>query len=120
MNEVLVVDDEPEMLEILKLMLKDSGIHVDTCESGYDAVKKTGEKKYDLILLDIRMPGLDGWGTLKKLKEENRLKDTKIIILTIEKGPGEEIIGFQADVEDYITKPFDFQDLMKRIKSVLN
>ncbi|MFC2162665.1 response regulator transcription factor [Candidatus Altiarchaeota archaeon] len=119
MVKILVVDDEPDMLEILKLVLEEHGYEVHTSLSGYECLSKAGRNSYDLILLDIRMPGMDGWVTLRKLKEKGITKKSKIMVLTVEKGPGTEIFGLQDVVADYMIKPFDNAELVRHVKDVL-
>ncbi len=117
--KILVVDDEQDMVDILELVLKQAGYETEKAYSGAECIQKTQDKKFDLILLDIRMPGMDGWTTLRKLKESKVTDKTKVIILTVEKGPGVEIFGLQDIVSDYITKPFDREKLIKHIKKAL-
>lgn len=118
-GSILVVDDEPDMVDILKLLLSQAGYTVDGVLSGKECIEKAGKQSYDLIILDIRMPGMDGWSTLQKLYDKRVTDKTKVVILTVEKGPGIEIFGLQDVVADYITKPFDKEELVKRIKRAL-
>ncbi len=118
-NRVLVVDDEPDMVEILRLVLTQAGYQVQPVLSGRDCLESTSKEDYDLIILDIRMPEMDGWTTLRKLRERKVTDRTKIIILTVEKGPGVEIFGLQDVVADYITKPFDRERLIKHVRKAL-
>ncbi|MFH1404241.1 MAG: response regulator [Candidatus Altiarchaeota archaeon] len=119
MARILVVDDEPEIIDILTMILQQAGYEVDSAPSGQECIKKAVDGKYDAILLDVRMPALDGWKTLKKLKEDGIADKLKIIMLTVEKGPGVEIFGLQDVVDDYIIKPFDKNILLKHIREVL-
>jgi DNA-binding response OmpR family regulator len=118
-NKILVVDDEPDMVDILKLVLTQAGFDVSTAYSGKECLEKVSKEDYNLIILDIRMPQMDGWTTLRKLKEKKITDKTRVIILTIEKGPGVEIFGLQDVVVDYITKPFDREKLIKHVKKAL-
>ncbi len=120
MAKILVVDDEPEMLDILDLILVKEGYDVDIVESGSECLKKARKEKYDLIILDIRMPEMSGWETLQKLKDIGIAKKVKIVMLTVEKGPGVEIFGLQDVVDDYLIKPFDQKVIVKHIKEVLS
>ncbi|MFH1788134.1 MAG: response regulator [Candidatus Altiarchaeota archaeon] len=119
MAKILVVDDEPEILDILQIMLEDAGHAVEKALSGYECLDKLRKNKFELILLDIRMPKMDGWETLRKMKEKGIVDGVKVVILTIEKGPGVEIFGLQDVVADYLTKPFDKNVLLKTIKNVM-
>ncbi len=116
---ILVTDDEPDMVDIVRLVLGQAGFEVDSAYGGKECIDKVSKSAYDLIMLDIRMPEMDGWATLRKLKEKGVTDDTRVIILTVEKGPGVEIFGLQDVVADYITKPFDRDKLVKRVKKAL-
>jgi DNA-binding response OmpR family regulator len=118
-EKILVVDDEPDMVDIINLILSKSGYLVDVAYNGMECITKAYKKKYDLIILDIRMPKMDGWSTLKKLKEAKITDKTPVIILTVEKGPGVEIFGLQEAVADYITKPFEKDKLVKRVRKAI-
>ena len=118
--KILVTDDEPDMVDIVRLVLKQAGFEIETAYSGMECIEKASSTGFDLIILDIRMPELDGWGTLRKLKESGITNKTKVIILTVEKGPGVEIFGLQDVVTDYITKPFEREKLVKHVKKALN
>lgn len=118
-NRILVVDDEPDMIDILRLVLTQAGFHVTGASGGRECLDKTSKEDFDLIILDIRMPQMDGWTTLKKLKENGVTDHTAVIILTVEKGPGVEIFGLQDVVSDYMVKPFDREKLIKHVKKAL-
>lgn len=114
-----MVDDEPEMIKAIKIMLESGGYVVHTTASGVECLNVVDSIKPDLILLDIRMPQMDGWATLKKLKAKGVTKKTKVIVVTVEKGPGAEIFGLQDDVADYITKPFEMKVLLDSVRRAL-
>jgi two-component system, OmpR family, response regulator VicR len=118
-TRILVVDDEPDMVDILKLVLTQAGFDVSTAYSGRECIEKASKDDFDLIILDIRMPEMDGWTTLRKLKEKKITDKTRVVILTVEKGPGVEIFGLQDVVADYITKPFEREKLIKHVKKAL-
>ncbi len=117
--KILVVDDEPDMVDIVELTLTQAGFEVSKAYGGKECLEKASKEDYDLIILDIRMPGMDGWETLRKLKEKKITDRARVIILTVEKGPGVEIFGLQDVVSDYITKPFDREKLIKHVKKAL-
>lgn len=119
MNRIMVVDDEEELLDVLEIMLDDEQFEVIKAQSGAQCLEKIRESPVDLILMDVRMPGMDGWETVRKLKEDGVTKDTKIIMLTVEKGPGVEIFGLQDVVSDYVTKPVDRDNLIGRVRKAL-
>lgn len=118
-EKILVVDDEPDMVDILRLVLGQSGYDVDAAFGGGECIDKASNNEYDLIILDIRMPEMDGWTTLKSLKERSITDNVPVIILTVEKGPGVEIFGLQDVVTDYITKPFEREKLILRVKKAI-
>ncbi|MFH0860544.1 MAG: response regulator [Candidatus Altiarchaeota archaeon] len=121
MNElanIMVVDDEADMVEILKHMLESHGHKVSTALSGEECIRKVVQSPPDILVLDIRMPGMDGWQVLKSLKEKKVTDKSKVLILTVEKGPGVEIFGLQDVVSDYLVKPFDKRQLLRVISSL--
>lgn len=118
MANILVVDDESDMLDIMKHMLEAQGHHVTTVSSGKECLEKVKALAPDILILDIRMPEMDGWETLKELKARNVTDKSKVIILTVEKGPGIEIFGLQDVVTDYLVKPFDKKQLLRVISSL--
>ncbi|MBD3262012.1 MAG: response regulator [Candidatus Altiarchaeales archaeon] len=120
MKRIMVVDDEKDLRHIVRLVLEKKGYEVEDASCGAECIKKIGEAASDLIIMDVRMPGMDGWKTIWKLKQKNMIKKTKIIMLTVEKGPGVEIFGLQDVVTDYLTKPFDSQQLLERVDKALN
>ncbi|MBT4400154.1 MAG: response regulator [Bacteroidetes bacterium] len=109
MSKILVVDDEIKACELLKRFLEMKGYDVITANSGKDAIEKTKSEKPDAMLLDIRMPGMEGTEVLKRIREFD--KDVGIIMVTAVK---EEQIGkeaLKAGADEYITKPIDFNYL---------
>jgi len=120
MDSVLVVDDEKDLLDVVSLMLTEEGFEVSTAQSGSECLEKIQDNSVDLILMDVRMPGMDGWETVKKLKQEDAVDGAKVIMLTVEKGPGVDIFGLQDVVVDYITKPFEKENLVKRVEKALD
>lgn len=120
MEKILVVDDEKDLRDIVKLVLEKTGYEVEQASCGSECIKKIDMEPVNLIIMDVRMPEMDGWETIRKLKQKNKLDETKIIMLTVEKGPGVEIFGLQDVITDYLTKPFDTHELTKRVKNALN
>lgn len=118
MANIMVVDDEADMVEILKHMLESHGHKVSTALSGEECIRKAVQSPPDILVLDIRMPGMDGWQVLKSLKEKKVTDKSKVLILTVEKGPGVEIFGLQDVVSDYLVKPFDKRQLLRVISSL--
>lgn len=116
---ILLVDDEPDILEFLEYNFKKEGYQVKTANNGNQAIKKAVKHNPDLILLDVMMPELDGMETCRKLRELDLFKETIIIFLTARGEDYSEIAGFEAGADDYITKPIRPRALLARIQSIL-
>lgn len=114
-KKVLVVDDEADILELLKYNLKKEGYHVKTVNNGVDAVKVAHDFLPDLVLLDIMMPHQDGVETCRQLREINELSNAFIIFLTARSEEYSEVAAFDIGADDYITKPIKPRALMSRI-----
>lgn len=118
MVNILVVDDDPEIIDLLRLDLELMGFQVDSANDGVNALKKAEAKTYDLIVLDVMMPKLDGFEVCKRLRA-NRLSASVPVILLTAKGTIEDKIrGFNAGADDYLVKPFEFQELMVRMRAL--
>ncbi|SMD43361.1 two-component system, OmpR family, alkaline phosphatase synthesis response regulator PhoP [Aquiflexum balticum DSM 16537] len=115
---VLVVDDEPDIVEILTYNLKKEGYEVEAAEDGIKAVKKAIKFQPDVILLDIMMPQQDGVETCRQIREIPELKNTFIIFLTARSEEYSEVAAFDVGADDYITKPIKPRALMSRIAAL--
>ena len=116
--KVLVCDDEPDILELLKYNLEKEGYKVETAESGQMALKKAAVFSPDLVLLDIMMPNMDGVETCRQLRSMQNLKKTHITFLTARAEEYSEIAAFEVGADDYITKPVKPRALMSRISAL--
>ena len=116
---ILLVDDEPDMLEMLGMRLKKSGYKVITAITGEECLKKAEEKYPDLILLDILLPGLSGLEVARQLKGKAVTKDIPIIMVTALIGKDAEEKGLERGAEYFISKPFDPEELLAQIKKIL-
>lgn len=116
--KVLVVDDEPDIVEILTYNLKKEGYDVEAAEDGIKAVKKAIKFQPDVILLDIMMPQQDGVETCRQIREIPELKNTFIIFLTARSEEYSEVAAFDVGADDYITKPIKPRALMSRIAAL--
>ena len=117
--KVLVVDDEPDILDLIEYNLKNEGYEVTTAGDGETALRHAKDFKPDLVLLDIMMPKLDGVETCRRMRELPETKHACIVFLTARAEEYSEIAGFEAGADDYITKPIRPRVLMSRIKAVL-
>lgn len=118
MVDILVADDDPEIIDLLRLDLELMGFRIDTVADGQMAVKKAEAKRYDLILMDVMMPKLDGFEACKKIRASRLSANTPIILLTAKGTIEDKIRGFNAGTDDYLVKPFEFQELMVRMRAL--
>lgn len=116
---ILVVDDIPANVLLLKMMLEQTGFKVVTAESAEDAITRLNEETIDLILLDVLMPGIDGFELAKQLKDLPEYQDIPIIFLTALSAPSEVVKGFDMGANDFISKPFNKEELLVRVRHQL-
>lgn len=120
MTKIMVVDDEPDLLEVVKLILESDGYQVVTAGSGQEALDKIEKEMPDLVLLDIIMPKMDGWEVFSRIKSNPNTHEIPVIMLTAKDQRIDKLIGLHVvRVDDYITKPFGRSELLERIKRVL-
>ena len=119
MKKVLIVDDEPDIRFIIRTILGKS-YEILEAESGEEAIKIAKKEKPDLILLDIMMPGIDGYETAKMLKNSNETRNIKIAMLTAKQEEGDKLKALaEAKAEWYITKPIDSEKLVETVRWLL-
>lgn len=116
MISILLVDDEPRMLDLLSLYLVPLNFHCTKAYSGEEAITKISENHFDLILLDVMMPNMDGWETCKRIRE---FSDVPVIMVTARDQKSDIVKGLKYGSDDYITKPFHEEELVERIKAIL-
>ena len=116
MPRILVVDDERVMVKGIKFNLENEGYQVDTGSDGEEAVDKARMGQYDLIILDLMMPKIDGLQACMKIRE---FSNVPVIMLTAKGEDTDKIIGFECGADDYITKPFNILELKARIRALL-
>lgn len=115
-NTILVIDDDRNILAIIELYLKKAGFQVFTCADGNSALAAFHETRPSLVVLDIMLPGRDGWAVLHDIRMES---ETPVIMLTAKGDTGDRVQGLELGADDYIAKPFDAKELIARIKAVL-
>ena len=118
-EKILIVDDEEHILELLDFNLKNAGYETFIATDGIEAVKIAKEEKPNLILLDLMIPGIDGFDVCKEIKKDKDMKNTSIIMLTAKGEELDKILGLELGADDYITKPFSVRELLARVKAVL-
>lgn len=119
MQKVLIVDDDPEIMEWLSTDLKLSGFYTDTANNGLDGLQKSQNGNYDLIILDVMMPKMDGFEVCKNIRKSARTKETPIILLTAKGAIQDKVTGFGSGADDYLIKPFDIQELLVRMRALM-
>ena len=117
--KILLVDDEPDILEIVTYNLNNEGYQIFTASNGIEAIKKSKEVQPHLILLDIMMPEMDGIEACEKIREITTLKDVIIAFFTARGEDYSQVAGFDAGADDYITKPVKPKVLVSKVKSLL-
>ncbi len=115
-NKILVVDDDLNICELLKLYLENEGYMVYVANDGQAAVDMFNEKSPDLVLLDIMLPKIDGWQVCREMRKTSSVP---IIMLTAKGETFDKVLGLELGADDYVTKPFDSKEVMARIKAVL-
>jgi DNA-binding response OmpR family regulator len=113
---ILVVDDEPQIVRFVRAYLEDAGYRVVTASDGQEALFVARHEKPDLVILDLMMPGMDGWDFIRRYRRE---RDTPVIVLTARVEESDQVLGLELGADDYVTKPFSPRALVARIRAVL-
>lgn len=115
-KEILVVDDTPEMIDVVQAVLESEGYKVDGANGGKECLEKLKKKRPDLILLDLKMPGMDGWDVLREIRKNKETKSIPVMMYTtVDKNPDEDMLK-ERGVDDYIQKPFDMENLVLKVE----
>jgi DNA-binding response OmpR family regulator len=117
-RKVLVVDDDAGILELTQTVLAGAGYDVATAPSGTDALRVARETRFDLVLLDINMPEMDGWETLRILKADIESATVPVVMFSIKSEVRDKVHGLQEGAVGYITKPFAVDDLLDDVRRV--
>ncbi len=116
MSKILIVDDEPAIVELAQLYLQKNDFETATASDGIEALVQVKQSRPDLVILDLMLPGLDGWEVCKRLRAED---DIPIIMLTARSDDVDKIVGLELGADDYVTKPFNPRELVARVKAIL-
>jgi len=119
-KKILVVDDEVDLVETIRFPLEMEGFNVLVSYNGEDALNQARKEKPDLILLDLMLPKLDGYKVCRLLKFDERYKDIPILMLTAKTQEKDKLLGKETGANEYITKPFDIDELMKKVNVYLS
>jgi two-component system response regulator VicR len=119
-KKVLCIEDEPEMIDLIKLILERKGFEVLGAVGGKEGLEAVRREMPDLILLDLMMPEVDGWEVFRQMRADEQLKDIPVIVVTAKAQSIDKVLGLHiAKVDDYVTKPFGPQELLKSVNKVL-
>lgn len=119
LKRILIVEDEEDIAETTKQIVETAGYKADIAKDGLEAIDKIYKKKYHLLLLDIVLPELNGYQICRILKSEAKYKDIPIIMLTAKTPRSNKFRGIETGADEYLTKPYDSNQLIKKIKELL-
>ena len=116
---ILVVDDQQEILDLTASVLSGAGFTTSTTKSGRDALLRLEDEEFDLVLLDINMPEMDGWETLRLLRADEDLAAVAVVMFSVKGEASDKVHSLQEGASGYITKPFIIDELIARVERVL-
>jgi DNA-binding response OmpR family regulator len=116
-SKVLIIDDDPDILHLLEMHLRDEGYAVASAPSGEKGLARASSEDFDLVILDLMLPGLDGLEICKRLRASARY--TPILMLTCKSSELDRVLGLELGADDYMTKPFSIRELLARVKALL-
>ena len=118
-KKILVVEDDPDTLMYISQVLKRAGYAVTGAVSGEEGLEKFRDIRPDLVILDVMLPGMDGWEVLKKIKSGFRSRKTPVIMLTAKDTDSDKLKGYEFGADFYVTKPFNMQKLLPVIRNMI-
>jgi len=119
-RRILCIEDEPEMIDLIRLILERKGFEVLGAVGGEEGLEAIRREKPDLILLDLMMPDVDGWEVYRQMKADDELKDIPVVVVTAKAQSIDKVLGLHiAKVDDYVTKPFGPSDLLESVERIL-
>jgi len=117
---VVCIEDEPEMIDLVRLILGRKGFEVIGADGGVEGLQTVKREKPDLVLLDLMMPDMDGWEVYQQIKADEELRGIPIVVVTAKAQSIDKVLGLHiAKVDDYITKPFGPQELLESVEKIL-
>ncbi len=120
LKAILCIEDEPEMIDLIRLILGRRGFEVKGANGGAEGLKQIRENAPDLILLDLMMPDMDGWEVYQQIKADEKTRHIPVIVVTAKAQSIDRVLGLHiAKVDDYIAKPFSPQELLSSVEKVL-
>lgn len=118
-DRVLAIEDESDILEVIEYNLDREGFEVTTSKSGQEGLDQIREERPDIVLLDLMLPDLDGLEVCRKIRDDDELREIPVIMVTAKDTESEVVLGLGVGADDYVTKPFNPQELVARVKAVL-
>ncbi len=118
-HKVLIVEDEENIVEFIKLGLRYEGFQVESCDNGIDGVTVAQRLLPSLVILDLMLPGIDGLEVCRRLRSNPTTRDVPVLMLTAKDDVRDKILGLETGADDYLTKPFSFEVLLARIHAIL-
>jgi DNA-binding response OmpR family regulator len=119
-RRILCIEDEPEMIDLIRLILERKGFEVLGAVGGHEGLEAIRSEKPDLILLDLMMPDVDGWEVYRQMKADSELQHIPVVVVTAKAQSIDKVLGLHiAKVDDYVTKPFGPSDLLESVERVL-
>ena len=118
-KRILIVDDEKDLVSLVALHMRMAGYEVFVANDGWTAIDVCRENKPDLIILDLMLPKLSGWEVCRRLREDESIKDTAVLMLSARGETDDKVRGFGVGADDYVTKPFSPKELVARVKRLL-
>lgn len=120
-TQILCIEDEPEMIDLIRLILNRRGFEVKGANGGIEGLKMMRADHPDLVLLDLMMPDMDGWEVYQQMKADEKTRDIPVIVVTAKAQSIDRVLGLHiAKVDDYISKPFSPQELLNSVDRILN
>ena len=120
-KKILCIEDEPEMIDLIRLILERRGFTVQGAAGGMEGIKKVRELRPDLVLLDLMMPDMDGWEVYQQMKAGESTRDIPVIVVTAKAQSIDKVLGLHiAKVDDYIAKPFSPQELLASVEKIFS
>ena len=116
---ILIVDDDPVIVRLLQINFRLEGYEVDTASRGEDALEKVRANRPDVVILDVMMPGIDGWEVCRQLKESPAVRHIPVIFLSARAQDEDRQRGYALGVDEYVTKPFDPMALVEKVRRVI-
>ncbi len=118
MRRALVVEDDPDIVELLAHYLKGEGFQVDAVDDGRRALERIRAETYQLLVLDLQLPGLDGLALCAEVRRDKRTRDVPVVILTARGDESDRIVGLEMGADDYVVKPFSPKELVARVRAL--